>query len=98
MTIGQYIYFELSYDQFHDNFQNTYRVVIDKIQPNADRYPYPYHTGYAVGVSPKKEIPEINQYVRLHKYSGGAVITNSEENKPIREDAPYMFFVDKSRL
>lgn len=41
LTICQYIYFELSYDKFHHKYQNTYRLIIDKIKPGADRYPYP---------------------------------------------------------
>src|SRR3990170_7826257 len=98
LTICQYVYFELSYDKFHDNFQNTYRIVINEIKPNADPYPYPYATGYAVGVSAKEEIPEINQYVRLHKYSGGAVVSNPEKNEPFAEDALDMFFVDNTFL
>ncbi len=98
LTICQYIYFELSYDKFHHNYQNTYRLIIDEIKPGADRYPYPYETGYSIGVSAKDEIPEINQYVRLHKYSGGAVVTNPQKNKPFTEDALDMFFVDNTFL
>jgi putative ABC transport system permease protein len=58
LTICQYIYFELSYDKFHHNYQNTYRLIVNEIKPGADRYPYPYETGYAIGVSAKEEIPE----------------------------------------
>jgi putative ABC transport system permease protein len=98
LTICQYLYFELSYDTFHDNSKNTYRIAIDKTKPGADSYPYPYETGYAVGVSAKEQILEINQYVRMHKYSGGAVVNNPEKNKPLTEDALNMFFVDKTFL
>ena len=98
LTIGQYVYFELSYDNFHDNFQNIYRIVIDEIKTDGEPYPYPYETGYAVGVTAKEEIPEIKQYVRLHKYSGGAVVANSEQGKIFTEDALNMFFVDKTFL
>jgi putative ABC transport system permease protein len=96
LTICQYIYFELSYDKNHHNYQNTYRLIVDEIKPGSNRYPYPYLTGYAIGVSAKEQIPEINQYVRLHKYSGGAVVTNPEQNKIFTEDALDMFFVDNS--
>jgi len=98
LTIFQYIYFELSYDKMHDNLENIYRISIDKIQPKGDPYPYPYETGYAVGVAAKSEIPEIDQYVRLHKYSGGATISNSDQNKTFSEDALDILFVDKPFL
>lgn len=98
LTICQYIYFEFSYDNFHSNYQNTYRVVIDRINSKGDPYPYPYETGYAFGVTAKTELPEINQFVRLHNYSGGAVIANSERNKIFTEDAMNMFFVDNTFL
>ena len=96
ITICQYIFFEFSYDKFHGNYQSKYRVVIDRIKSKGDLYPYPYETGYAVGVTAKTELPEINQFVRLHNYSGGAVIANSEQNKIFTEDAMNMFFVDNT--
>jgi putative ABC transport system permease protein len=97
-TICQYIYFEFSYDNFHNNFQNTYRVAIDRIKSKGDPYPYPYETGYAVGITAKTEVPGINQFVRLHNYSGGAVVANSEQNKIFTEEAMDIFFVDNSFL
>ena len=98
LTLSQYIYSEFSYDKFHNNFQNVYRIVIDEINPDGKRYPYPYETGYAVGAAAKEQIPGIKQFVRLHKYSGGAVIANSEQGKIFTEEALNMFFVDKTFL
>jgi putative ABC transport system permease protein len=98
LAIGQYIYFELSYDKFHNNFQNIYRITNDEIKPDGELYPYPYETGYAVGVAAKEEIREIKQYARMHKYSGGSVVSNSEQGKIFTEDAMNMFFVDKTFL
>ncbi len=96
LTICQYIYFEMSYDKFHSNFQKIYRIVANEIKPDGDLYPYPYETGYAVGVAAKDEIPGIAQFVRIHKYSGGAVVSNADKESIFTEDAFNMLFVDKT--
>ena len=98
LTICQYIFLEMDYDSFHQNSDNTYRIVVDEIKPDGELYPYPYETGYAVGVAAKEQIPEITQYVRVHKYSGGAVVSNSDKSKIFTEDALNMLFVDETFL
>ncbi|HMG88683.1 MAG TPA: ABC transporter permease, partial [Chryseolinea sp.] len=98
LTICQYLYIEFNYDTFHNNFQNTYRIVVDESKPDGEPYPYPYETGYAVGVTAKAEIPEIKQYVRVHKYSGGAVVSKPDKTKIFTEDALNIYFVDKGFL
>lgn len=94
LLISQYLYFELSYDTNFKNFENTFRLTIDKDNAGGQRYPYPYESGYAVGITAKAEIPEIDQFVRLHKYSGGSVVTNPQDGKPFTEDALDILFVD----
>jgi putative ABC transport system permease protein len=96
LVIGQYIYFELSYDRFHSNHHNIYRVTVDQKKSGADKYPYPYETGYALGVTAKEQIPGVNQFVRLHKYSGGAFISNEERNNVFTESDANILFADES--
>ncbi len=93
LLIYQYIHFELSYDKFHDNFQNTYRVIIEETRNGVERSD-PY-TGYAVGVSAKQEIPEIEQYVRMHKYFS-TMVTNPANNKAFHEEGLDLLFVDST--
>ena len=96
LTICQYLFIEFNYDTFHVNFENTYRIVVDESKPDGESYPYPYETGYAVGVTATAEIPEIKQYARIHKYSGGAVVSNPDRTKIFTEDALSIYFVDKT--
>ncbi|MEM8968128.1 MAG: ABC transporter permease, partial [Bacteroidota bacterium] len=97
LLICQYVYFERSYDQFHENYRNTHRVIIDEIRNDTDRGLSPY-SDYALGVRAEEEIPEIEQHVRMYVEEYDAVITNPENNQPINEDATNLFYVDKSFL
>ncbi|MEM8966946.1 MAG: permease prefix domain 2-containing transporter, partial [Bacteroidota bacterium] len=65
LLICQYVYFEQSYDQFHENYRNTHRVIIDEIRNDTDRGLSPY-SDYALGVRAEEEIPEIEQHVRMY--------------------------------
>jgi putative ABC transport system permease protein len=96
LTICQYVYFELSYDKFHGNYQNIYRVSIDEVKASGEPYPYLYETGYALGVAAKEETADVKQFARLHKYSGGAVITTPDKSKLFTEDATDILFTDNA--
>src|SRR5688572_11476590 len=62
LVISQYIYFELSYDRFHNNYENTYRAIIEEV--NTDLKETSPSIGFSFGMSAKEEIPEIKQFMR----------------------------------
>ncbi len=95
LTISQYVYFELSFDRFHDNYQNTYRILIDKTQKGGDRI-YA-STTYGIGPSAKETIPEIKEYVR-RTGSGKTVVANPDNNDPFYNDSLHVISVDASFL
>src|SRR3989337_2619066 len=94
LTICQYIYFELSYDQFHINNKNIYRIITEESNGELNKT-YP-KTAYALGVSAVKEIPEITQYVRKERCNRGAIVTNPVNRNIFHEEVNDLLFVDKS--
>ncbi len=92
LAIFQYIYFELSYDQFHTNFENTYRVTLTMFKDGEESSQA--KTALALGAAGKEEIPEIERFVRIHPQYFGAVITNPEQNKIFQEEEENVLFVD----
>src|SRR5688572_14674341 len=74
LVICQYIYSELSYDRFHDNYKNTYRVIIEEV--NTDLKKTSPSIGYSFGVSAKEEIHEVKQFMREQRFNRGAIVTN----------------------
>jgi len=78
LVICQYIYFELSYDSFHNNAENIYRVITEERNSELNET-YP-KTGYSLGVEALEEIPEIKQYVRKERCNRGAIVSNPLNN------------------
>lgn len=94
LVICQYIYFELSYDRFHDNYKNTYRVIIEEV--NTDLKETSPFIGYSFGVSAKEEIPEIKQFMREQRFNRGAIVTNPANRLIFHEEINDLLFVDQS--
>lgn len=93
LMIYQYIHFESSFDQFHPNVENTYRMAMD-YSKNGEDLGASVYTSYALGVSAKQDIPEIETYVRLHPLYGSTILTNPDNNEPYKEQD--LLFVDPS--
>jgi putative ABC transport system permease protein len=98
LLICQYVYFEWSFDRFHDSHKNIFRVTLNDPSQTSSPYQYPYETGYALGPAAKEQIPGISQYARLHKYSAGTVVRNPENQKLFSEESLDIFFVDADFL
>ena len=84
LLIYQYINFELSYDQFHENAQNIYRLTVTGIRDGKEFQSTAY-TSYAVGVKGKEMIPEIEDFVRIHPQIDPLVVSNKEKNEHYQE-------------
>ncbi|AYB33047.1 FtsX-like permease family protein [Chryseolinea soli] len=94
LVICQYIYFELSYDRFHENYRNTYRVILEEV--NTDLKETSPAIGYSFGVRVKEEIPEIKQFMRMQRFNRGAIVTNSVNQLIFHEEINDLLFVDPS--
>ena len=94
LVICQYIYFELTYDRFHDNYKNTYRVIIEEV--NTDLRETSPSIGYTFGMSAKEEIPEIKEFMREQRFNRGAIVTNPVNQLIFHEEVNDLLFVDHS--
>ena len=97
LVICQYIYFELSYDKFHDSFQNIYRVIVDETRNGVDQGSGPFTT-YSLVEKAMDEIPEINDYVRFYASEYNGIVTNPETNDPFTEEGNDLAFADQTFL
>lgn len=94
LLISQYIYFESSYDQFHSNAENIYRLRITSKQ-GGDLSSSTYN-GYALGPSGQEMIPEIEQFVRIHPQMERMVVSNKQDN--VRHQENNSWYVDSNFL
>ncbi|MEP1780971.1 ABC transporter permease [Reichenbachiella sp.] len=85
LLIYQYIHFELSFDDFHENGEGTYRIVQSYTQYGNDEGS-DVETTYLTGPVAKNEIPEIADFVRVHSQYGVTVIANTETGVPFEEE------------
>lgn len=67
LLITQYVNFELSFDQFHKNKNNLYRVVNDRFQ-NGKRTHHSPMTYSAIGKALKDDYAEVEDYSRVEPY------------------------------
>ncbi|RYU97490.1 ABC transporter permease [Emticicia agri] len=69
MLITRYVFDELNYDSFHENADRIYRIRLNdfknKVLTNSSAISY-----YAEGPAIKESIPEIEDFVRLHRAEG----------------------------
>ena len=85
LLIYQYIHFELSYDNFHDNVENTYRLSLTNIKDGKQLDPIAFST-YALGPEGKESIPEIVSYVRMQYNEDAPVLINPETEIGFQEE------------
>ena len=97
LLICQYVYVELRYDKFHNQYRNTYRILLNETKEGINQGVSPY-TDYAFGTSAAEEIPGIEQYVRLYVEEYDLVVTNPENDRAINEEAADLFYTDESFL
>ena len=95
LLIYQYVHFEMSYDQFHPNAQNTYRLTQTTYR-NGEDLGTGVFTTYGLGARGKETIPEINDFVRVNNFDIGLVVINPEEQISHQENR--MWYVDSNFL
>ncbi len=95
LVISQYIHFQLSYDTFHDNHENTYRVIIRESNSNTEET-YPDGIGYGFGLAAVAEIPEVKKAVRKGRVNRTAAVTNLKNQSVFYEEVNQLLYVDPS--
>lgn len=93
LVIGKYVEFETSYDAFHTNAKNIYRVVSSFYTDG----PKDSYTGYDLGPTLLNEIPEIKKFARTHGNSSVVSFINAQ-NKEVRFYEPSILVADSSFL
>ncbi|MFA0960195.1 ABC transporter permease [Roseivirga sp. BDSF3-8] len=98
LLIAQYVYFELSYDRFHENAEQIYRVQLNQYRngelslASAENYP-------GAGPALKEEIPEVLNYTRLYNmgFKNNIIISNEDApNGPIKFKMDKFLYADSS--
>ncbi len=97
LIILQYTSFESSYDQFHSNKDQLYRVDIDYYSRGESQGLSSY-TPFKLPETIKETIAGIKEVTRVHLQYYGAVVTygEGEDRKQFFEEDKNMFFVDQS--
>jgi putative ABC transport system permease protein len=93
LVIGKYVEFETSYDGFHANAKNIYRVVSSFYTDG----PKDSYTGYDLGPTLLDEIPEIKKFARTHGNSSVVSFVN-EQKKEVRFYEQKILAADSSFL
>jgi putative ABC transport system permease protein len=78
LVILKYVDFELSYDNFHQHADRTYRYTSDYYQ-NGELRGSGIMSGLALGPALLADVPEIKAYVRTHPMYGGAVVSYKKQ-------------------
>ena len=84
ILIFNYVAFEYSFDSFHKHDTNIYRVLETTYRngeiPEADAT-----TGWAMGATFGREVPEVKRFVRIHPEYDNAVVSHPSEPEKVFE-------------
>lgn len=95
ILIYQYVSHELSFDAFHEDHENIYRLE-NIYTRNGELLDHQGYSTYGLGPAAKASIPEIKEYVRLEPQDETYVVENPENNKVFQEEN--MWYVDDNFL
>lgn len=94
LLIFQYVAFEYSFEEFHENADEIYHVSWTRVQ-NDGEPSINTSTGWPVGPTLADETPEVLRYARIHPEYGSALISN-----PIQPDKTFkergIYYADSS--
>ncbi|PHN06282.1 ABC transporter permease [Flavilitoribacter nigricans] len=91
LLIFQYVHFESSYDQFHKNNPDIYRVQLDRTYP--DRHDQSAGCTAFLGPALKEEIPEVRDFTKLWGTSHVNNVMVYENESHLEES---LFYADAS--
>lgn len=95
ILIALFVQDEFSYDRFHNNHQNIYRLALERI--------YPSHTTY-YAITPhsfstviQEDFPEVESVVRLFSFGNPVVIRYEKENeRPVVLEERFVMLADSN--
>lgn len=89
LLIFQYVAFENSFDEFHENASDIYHISWSRVQ-NEGEPSLNTGTGWPVGPTLAEETPEVLRYVRIHPAYGNSIVSRSENpDKTFEEEKVY---------
>jgi len=98
LTIGLYIFSELSYDEFHEHKDNLYRVSLH-MQQEDENYQSAQNFG-GLGPLLTETFSEVKQYTRVYPHGrqqfSCAMVYEDGTNKPISFNEPSIVYADAS--
>ncbi|MDF9796582.1 putative ABC transport system permease protein [Catalinimonas alkaloidigena] len=97
LLIYQYIHFELSYDKFHEDAENIYRLTQTTIR-NGENLGTGVYTTYGLGPTAKAEIPGVETFVRVYPDDIGMTVINPESDEKYQEQEGRIWYVDSAFL
>ena len=98
LLIFQYVAFEHSFDTFHENRTDLYRIATTDIQ-NDEAVRTDAYTWHAMGEALKEVVPELKNYARFHPNYGAATVAYTDaqgQRKALREEG--LYYADASFL
>ncbi|WP_020533266.1 FtsX-like permease family protein [Flexithrix dorotheae] len=95
LLICQYIYFEKSFDRFHEKADSIYRITQTAIR-NGEVLAKGVDVTYGLGAEGKKSIPEVKEMVRIVKEDIGYILINEE--KHVQHQENNIWFADANFL
>ncbi|MDW7694451.1 FtsX-like permease family protein [Flammeovirgaceae bacterium SG7u.111] len=95
LLIFQYLHFEMSYDTFHENADNLYRIT-QTVKKNGEVTSKGIDVTYGLGASIKEEIPEVRKVVRVNPQELGLIVINEEND--VRHQENNMWYVEDNFL
>lgn len=95
LLIFQFVVFEYSYDNFHENKDSIYHLYQDFRVGESDGRTVESTTGWALAPTYKDKVPEVKNYVRLHPEYDAAVMQNPE-HPDIAFSEQLVFYADTS--
>jgi putative ABC transport system permease protein len=78
ILIGLFVEDEISYDKFHENSDNIYRLALERIYPTHSTF-YAI-TPHSFGTVLGDELPEVRDVVRLFNFGNPVVIRSEKDN------------------
>ncbi|MGD9328903.1 MAG: ABC transporter permease, partial [Cyclobacteriaceae bacterium] len=95
ILIGLFVEDEISYDKFHENSENIYRLALERIYPSHSTYYAitPHSFGDVLG----DELPEIEQVVRLFNFVNPVVIRyENDHGEELAMEEKYVMLADSN--
>ena len=91
LVIFQFVAFEFSFDRFHENEGDLYRVLQRYASGDADMGFGGAFTGFALGPTLEREVPEVLRMTRMHTEFEGAVVSSTSDPGRVFEEHDVLY-------